>query len=396
VRLFRVVVALLCLVGCRGRGVKVSEVRASGGAQQARITGGIYAGTSDWLWTGPQFAFRLDPPSIKPVYLELEFTIPDELMADAKGPGTLIARVNEVEAMRHSFDKPGPQLVSAQVPAEALRHLPVEVSVSTDLHFEADGKTKSLIFVSIGLKPYEQTAAFGKAQLEVAQTAYQEVLKQRDLKFPIERQKELMRLFHELPIWESLTFHGVRIIKNPLDLWMLQQIAWEVKPDYIVETGTWQGGSALWWAQTLDGAGLENSRVLTVDIQNLTAAASKQALWRKYVTFSLGSSTDPKIVAATLERVKGKRVIVNLDSDHSMPHVLEELKMYAPMVSKGSYILVEDTHLDGVPTHPEQGPGPMAAVRQFLKEGGSNDFEQDFSREALVMTSYPGGWLRRK
>jgi cephalosporin hydroxylase len=77
-----------------------------------------------------------------------------------------------------------------------------------------------------------------------------------------------------------------------------------------------------------------------------------------------------------------------------MRHVLNELRAYAPMVSAGSYIAVEDTHLDGVPTHPEQGPGPMAAVRQFLSE--NHDFEQDFTREAMVMTSYPGGWLRRK
>ena len=118
--------------------------------------------------------------------------------------------------------------------------------------------------------------------------------------------------------------------------------------------------------------------------------------WANFETMagSVGSSTDPAIVAKYAERVKGSRVIVNLDSDHSMHHVLNELRAYAPMVSPGSYIAVEDTHLDGVPTHPEQGPGPMAAVLQFLSE--NHDFEQDFSREAMVMTSYPGGWLRRK
>jgi len=88
--------------------------------------------------------------------------------------------------------------------------------------------------------------------------------------------------------------------------------------------------------------------------------------------------------------VKGSRVIVNLDSDHSMQHVLEELRMYSPMVSPAAISRVEDTHLDGVPTHPEQGPGPMAAVRRFLAEGGNRDFEQDFTREAMVMTFVPG------
>ena len=143
--------------------------------------------------------------------------------------------------------------------------------------------------------------------------------------------------------------------------------------------------------------GLESARVLTVDIQDLTGqGASSDFLWKKYVQFFLGSSTDPKIVGKMAEQVKNRRVIVNLDSDHSMHHVLEELRMYAPMVSPGSYIAVEDTHLDGVPTHPEQGPGPMAAVRQFLSEDAGRDFVQDFTREAMVMTSYPGGWLRRK
>jgi cephalosporin hydroxylase len=227
--------------------------------------------------------------------------------------------------------------------------------------------------------------------------AYEEVLKQRNLQLPIAKQQEIMRLFHDLPIWENLRFHNVPIIKNPLDLWMLQQIAFEVRPDFVIETGTWYGGSALYWAHTLNGMGLENARVLTVDIQDLTnEGASSHPLWKKYVEFFHGSSTDPKIVSKIAQRVRNRRVIVNLDSDHSMPHVLQELRMYGPLVSAGSYIAVEDTHLDGVPTHPEQGPGPMAAVVRFLAEGGSKEFEQDFTREAMVMTSYPGGWLRRK
>jgi hypothetical protein len=31
-----------------------------------------------------------------------------------------------------------------------------------------------------------------------------------------------------------------------------------------------------------------------------------------------------------------------------------------------------------------------------MKEGGSKDFVQDFSREAFIMTFNPGGWLKRK
>jgi cephalosporin hydroxylase len=213
---------------------------------------------------------------------------------------------------------------------------------------------------------------------------------------PVEKQKEMMKLFHEIPTWTETWFHNVRIEKNPLDLWMMQQIMYETQPEFIVETGTFRGGSALYWAHTLNGLGLENSRVLTVDIQDLTATASTHPLWKKYVTFFKGSSTDPKIVAEIAKRTQGHRTIVTLDSDHSMKHVYEELKAYAPMVNSGSYLVVEDTHMDGVPTAPDFGPGPLAAVQKFLQDEEGKKFEQDLSREAFIMTFNPGGWLRRK
>jgi cephalosporin hydroxylase len=93
--------------------------------------------------------------------------------------------------------------------------------------------------------------------------------------------------------------------------------------------------------------------------------------------------------------VQGHRTIVTLDSDHSMKHVLAELHAYAPMVSRGSYLVVEDTHIDGIPTQPDAGPGPMAAVQRFLSGDEGKDFKADLSREALIMTFNPGGWLRR-
>ena len=117
---------------------------------------------------------------------------------------------------------------------------------------------------------------------------------------------------------------------------------------------------------------------------------------RPAVEFLPGSSTDPALVARIARRVQGRKTLVTLDSDHSMRHVLQELRMYSPLVSSGSYLVVEDTHYDGVPTQPDFGPGPTAAVRRFLAEGGSRDFEPDLTREALVMTFNPGGWLRRK
>ncbi len=364
---------------------------------QARVLRGIYAGPLLWKWTEPSFALSLDPPSeSKATFLEMDLVVPEEVMGKATAV-TVTGKVNGVEVGRQTYRKSGRAVFACKVPPKALQTHPAVVEFAVDHSATDQGRTVGLIAYAVGLKEYEQTAEYRDAQMAESRKAYEIVLQQRDQQIPLEKQRELMKLFHDLPIWESLRFQNVRIIKNPLDLWMLQQIAYEVQPDYVIETGTWYGGSALYWAHTLNGMGRENARVLTVDIQDLTQpGAASHPLWKKYVKFFLGSSTDPLIVKKMSHEVSGFRTIVNLDSDHSMHHVLNELRMYAPLVSPGSYLAVEDTHLDGVPTHPEQGPGPMAAVRQFLAEGGSKEFEQDFSREAMVMTSYPGGFLRRK
>jgi cephalosporin hydroxylase len=94
------------------------------------------------------------------------------------------------------------------------------------------------------------------------------------------------------------------------------------------------------------------------------------------------------------ERAAGAgRVLVVLDSDHSRDHVLAELRAYAPLVTPGSYLVVEDTNVNGHPVYEAFGPGPMEAVQDFLKE--RDDFEVDRSREKFLLTFNPGGWLRK-
>ena len=368
-------------------------------SRQQRLLRGFYEiRLAEWRWTSRVFAVSLDPPpSESAVYLELDCSVPPEVISQV-GTVTLTARVNGVEVGRQTYAQDGLHLFARRVPPAALQRQPAEVEFELDKSVTdaKAGRVLGLIAISVGLKEYEETAEYREAQRRLAREGYEKALEQRGLHLPRNRQEEMMKLFHELPVWESQWFQSTRIIKNPLDLWMMQQIIYEVQSDFIVETGTWYGGATLYWAHTLNGMGLHDSRILTVDLQDFTQDASSHFLWKKHVQFFHGSSTDPAIVSEIVRRVKGRKTIVTLDSDHSMKHVLQELRMYSPMVSRGGYLIVEDTHLDGIPTHPELGPGPYAAVLRFLREGGSRDFQQDFSREMMVLTFNPGGWLRRK
>ena len=112
------------------------------------------------------------------------------------------------------------------------------------------------------------------------------------------------------------------------------------------------------------------------------------------VTYLTGSSTSPEILSEVKRRIgESGRVMVILDSDHKKDHVLDELRLYAPLVSKGSYLIVEDTNVNGRPVFKDFGPGPGEAVDEFMK--GRSDFQVDASRERFFLTFNPGGYLRR-
>ncbi|MHC4250716.1 MAG: CmcI family methyltransferase [Planctomycetota bacterium] len=202
--------------------------------------------------------------------------------------------------------------------------------------------------------------------------------------------REFHRVYFDLcsETWCNTTWLGVPVQKCPLDLWIYQEIMAELRPDLVIETGTADGGSALFLASVCDAIG--TGRVLTVDI--------KESPLRKEhdrVEYLVGSSVSGEVVARAREAAAGaKCVVVILDSDHRKPHVLEELRLYAPLVTSGSYMIVEDTNLNGHPVHPGHGPGPMEAVEEFL--GGSPDFERDPSREKFMLTFNPKGYLRKR
>lgn len=376
----------------------VSEVAVGEKTSEKRLLRGFYESHGGWRWSGRVFAVSVDVPQpVADTFVELDFGIPGELMDQVKDV-TIVGRVNGKQVLTQKYDKKGRYFLTARIPQPLLAKTPVEVEFELDSGFKdpANGRELGLNVVGVSLKQYEQSVLGREEEAKLSRNAFLKMLQARRLTMPVEKQTEFMKLFKDLEVWSHMWYHNVQIEKTPMDLWMMQQVITEQQPEFIVETGTAFGGSALYWAGVLHALGLEKSRVLTVDIDDFTKKASADFLWKKYVTFYKGSSTDPAITAQIAQLTKGRRTIVTLDSNHRMSHVLNELKIYSPLVNRGSYLIVEDTHLDGVPTDPGFGPGPAAATRKFLAEGGSRNFAVDLTREAYVMTFNPGGWLKRK
>lgn len=212
--------------------------------------------------------------------------------------------------------------------------------------------------------------------------------------------EQVIRRFHQIwyeapDTWRSTKWLGLGAAQNPMDVWVIQEILSEQKPDYFIECGAWQGGSAALWATILEQINSE-AKVISIDIEDEMQQARELPIIQRRVEFIIGDSTDPAIVDRIRKQVAGKKAVVLLDSDHRKSHVLQELRSYAPMVNVGSYIIVQDTNVNGNPVEPnfEDGVGgPMEAVAEFL--AGNDSFRTDASRERMLFTFSPNGYLRR-
>ena len=188
--------------------------------------------------------------------------------------------------------------------------------------------------------------------------------------------------------WENTYWLGMRTQKCPLDLWVYQEILHERRPDVIVECGTLFGASAHFLASICDC--LRHGRVISIDI-----APQSPLPEHPRITYLTGSSVDPSVVERLRRSIGvGESVMAILDSDHARAHVLTELRIYSALVTPGEYLIVEDTNLNGHPVCPEFGPGPREAVVEFLAENAG--FEADRSREKLLLTFNPQGYLRKR
>lgn len=176
------------------------------------------------------------------------------------------------------------------------------------------------------------------------------------------------------PCWR-----GVPVDKFPQDLLMYAQVIFKRKPDYIIETGTKFGGSGLFFADMIMLCG--GKKVFSIDI------ASRERQSHPFLEYIAGSSTNPSIVERIKSEISGS-VMVSLDSDHNRKHVLNEMNLYGPMVTRGQYMVVEDAYVRAWRPY-----DPFIAIEEFLKT--HKEFRRYDLEKQFLLAITKGGWLRR-
>jgi cephalosporin hydroxylase len=228
---------------------------------------------------------------------------------------------------------------------------------------------------------------------------------------------------------QNFTWLGRPVIQVPQDVYAIQELIWTCRPDLIIETGIAHGGSLVMSASmlalldycdavaagsTLDPKASKRKVVgVDIDIRPHNRAAIEAHPLRHKIHTIQGSSIAPEIAQQVARAAEGyDRIMVMLDSNHTHAHVLDELELYAPYVSQGSYCVVWDSGVEDLP--PEmcadrpwgKGNNPKTAVWEYMKrlesegrkarDGGALRFAYDRMIENKIMiTASPDGFLKR-
>jgi len=200
----------------------------------------------------------------------------------------------------------------------------------------------------------------------------------------------------------NFTWMGQPVIQYPQDIVIMQEIVWKVKPDLIIETGIAHGGSLIFSASMLEILG-GNGQVLGIDIdirEHNRVELEKHPMFKR-ITMIEGSSIDEDIAKQVYDFAKNKeQVLVLLDSMHTYDHVFKELKLYSPLVTKGSYLVVFDTIIEDMPENffPDRpwgkGNNPKTAVWEFMKDNDRFEIDKKIE-DKLLITVAPEGYLKR-
>jgi cephalosporin hydroxylase len=209
----------------------------------------------------------------------------------------------------------------------------------------------------------------------------------RPIPLPDELRDTFTTAYHRTLAWRETRWLGRRVPNAPTDLLAYQEVLTEVRPDWVIETGTGGGGRGYFLATVCELLG--HGEVISIDprqhenrpphprLRYLTAAPHQPEA-RKQVTAIVGDQPHAVVILGSRARRDRTR---------------KEFESFAPLVPVGSYLIVEHTVLNGFPVDASFGPGPHEAVRRMMNLHG--EFHADTTRERHALTFNQGGFLRR-
>jgi cephalosporin hydroxylase len=201
------------------------------------------------------------------------------------------------------------------------------------------------------------------------------------------------------------TYAGLPMLKFPEDLRAYEHIMWSERVDVVLELGTQNGGSALWFRdrlRTLAAYGrIARGLVISVDLDISAAQAQLEQVDPSYdreITLVQGDLREPSLV----ERVRGLvrsdvSCLVVEDSAHTYETTAASLHAFSGLVRQGGFFVVEDgcVDIEEARLHADWPRGALSAVRDWLASTQGRAFEPQRDLELYGLSCNPEGFLRR-
>jgi cephalosporin hydroxylase/ribosome-associated translation inhibitor RaiA len=201
------------------------------------------------------------------------------------------------------------------------------------------------------------------------------------------------------------SYVGVRLAKFPEDLRVYEHLIWASKPNVVIEVGTLEGGSALWFRDRLrmlaTYADIGPPRVISIDVDVVPAREALRKIDPAYedtIVLLERDITDPGL-PDEIERLlpSGSRCLVVEDSAHMFDTTMAALKGLARFVPLRGFFVVEDGSVDyeEMRLRDDWPRGVLPALRDWLKTPEGRKFAVRRDLEIYGITSHPEGFLQR-
>lgn len=219
--------------------------------------------------------------------------------------------------------------------------------------------------------------------------------------------RQWLRVGWSLRYYHNFSWFGHPILQLPEDLLRVQEVIYRLRPDVIVETGVFHGGSLTFYASLFEALGHGRAIGIDRELTPLAKQAAKSHLLASRIELIEGDSVSQDVFARVSAMIKSdEKVLVMLDSCHEKRHVAQELELYSNLVTPGSYIVAAD----GVMRDLTDVPGgvgewamdnPFEAAKEFVACHPEFVQEQptwlfNDSEIGENVTYWPGAWLRKR
>lgn len=137
----------------------------------------------------------------------------------------------------------------------------------------------------------------------------------------------------------ALTYRGLINVKSPFDLALYTRLIWELQPKTIIELGSFQGGSGLWFADQMTVLCEEPGEVHSFDFH--TKCRSQSAKHRRLHFHQVNLKDTGSFDVELLERLPHPWIVV----DDAHVRVLDVFRFLNRFLASGDYYVVEDLPL---------------------------------------------------